>query len=495
MSSDQILILAPRGRDAVLAIQLLAQSELVAQPCETIEELIAAIPETGCAIITAEMLDDPARAALVKALAAQPPWSDFPIILFPPRGTERVPDALAIAAELGNITILERPVQGHTLVSAVVAALRGRRRQYDAREAIERRDQFLAMLGHELRNPLAVIVLAIDSLQDAVGDRCEKQCSMIERQTKHLARLVDDLLDVARVTSGRVTLRREPVDLAEVIERCVQGAELKARGRGIAIVLAIAERPIVVDGDVVRLEEIFSNLLTNAIKYSTDGAPIEVRVVRDRDTCIIDVEDHGVGIAPESIGSVFELFAQVAPAIDRSSGGLGIGLTIVRGLVELHGGCVAARSAGLGHGATFQVRLPVTPAPIAEAPAPGADEPAQQRVLLVDDNLDLLDMTRMLLETLGCNVDTASDGADGLAQLVAAPPDIAFIDIGLPLLDGLEIARRARREVGQAPYLVAMTGYGQAEDRRRALDAGFDAHLTKPVTVEEIQRALAASRG
>jgi signal transduction histidine kinase/CheY-like chemotaxis protein len=494
---ELVLVWAGRGRDGMLATQLLNRHGLRAAECPSIDELIERAPHVGCAVITAEMLTATARRALAEALAAQPPWSDFPIILFAPRGVDRADEALEAVKLLVNISILERPVHSGTLISAVTAALRGRRRQYQAREAIHGRDQFLAMLGHELRNPLAAIILGLEMLPPT-PDAESKQRTIIERQARHLARLVDDLLDVARVTSGKVTLQREPIDLELVIQRCVHGAELAARARAITLHATASEQPLVIDGDLVRLEEVFNNLIANALKYSPEHSRVEIAARRDGDRCVVEVIDTGIGIAGDMLGRVFDLFAQAESTLDRSQGGLGVGLTLVRALVELHGGSIEARSDGLGLGTRFVVRFPLSAAP-ARPTTPShrevlASEPVGVRVVLVEDNLDFLEMTKALLEASGALVETASDGNAGAALILTGQPDIAFVDIGLPGIDGYQVARRIRANGNTSSYLVAISGYGQPEDHQRALAAGFDQHLTKPVTAASLKQAIATSR-
>ena len=489
--SSLVLVWTPRGRDGKLATELLARTGLHAVECATVEDVVAGIASAGCAVIAAEALTEAARAALVTALAAQPPWSDFPIVLFAPRGTDRTDDVLAAMKILGNVTILERPVHSGTLVSAVVSALRGRARQYEAREAIRRRDQFLAMLGHELRNPLGSIVLALETMPLPDDHPAARQRAIIDRQAHHLARLVDDLLDVARVTSGKVNLQRAPLDLREVVQRCVAAAELVARGRALEVTLEAPSRPLVIDGDLVRLEEVFNNLLGNAIKYSPDGTRIHVRLASEGRWHTVEIHDGGIGIAPAMLPRVFELFEQATPTLDRRQGGLGVGLTLVRALVELHGGTVEAQSDGLGHGSRFTVRLPPSQAeaPLTASRLPPVRE-APVTIVVVEDNADLLAMTKELLEATGAVVHTASDGPTGLATIIDVGPDLAIIDIGLPGLDGYQIAQRLRG-LDAAACLVAMTGYGQPEDRQRAHAAGFDLHLTKPVTSTALQQAIA----
>ena len=496
-ASARVVVWAPRGRDGVLACQLIERHGLIAEEITSIGQLVTAVADAGCAVVTAEVLGSREREELSSALAAQPPWSDFPIILSAARGAngvDRSDEVLVAVKELGNVTILDRPVQSRSLISAVMAALRARLRQYEAREAIVRRDQFLAMLGHELRNPLGAILLAAEALQTGKGERAERQRAIVERQSRHLARLVDDLLDVARVTTGKVQLQLQPLDLVEVVRRCVHGAELAASSRGIALHADLGDTPLPIEGDLVRLEEVFNNLISNALRYSPPGAHVSVRAYRVDDRCLIEVTDTGNGLAPEMVRRVFELFVQAEATLDRSKGGLGIGLTLARALVELHHGSITARSAGLGQGSTFVVELPLARSS-ARTTTPShlvaVDEPLRQRVLLIEDNPDLLETTKELLEDVGCTVESATDGADGLAKLLAAPPDVAFVDIGLPTLDGYAIAMQARAQ-GARSHLVAISGYGQIEDRERAFAAGFDEHLTKPVSRATLVATLKA---
>jgi len=491
--STRVLVWAPRGRDAMLAVQLIERHEIAACEVHSLSELLEGITTAGCAVIAAEALvSSAAREQLRAALAAQPPWSDFPIVLFTNRGIDHADEALAAVTAFGNVTLLPRPVQSGTLITALVAALRGRRRQYEARDAIAGRDQFLAMLGHELRNPLGAITLALETMPEAPGT--ERSRTILDGQTRHLSRLVNDLLDVARVTSGKVHLQIATLDLGHVARRCILASEQAARARGITLEDALGPVPLLVDGDLVRLEEVFTNLLFNAIKYSHDGSRVTLRSRLTEHSCAVDVIDTGIGIAPGMLDRVFELFAQADVALVRSAGGLGIGLTLVKSLVQLHHGTVTASSKGLGRGSTFTVEFPRSFSPLPAAPASALATPAArpQRVLLVEDNPDLLDLTKAVLEARGCEVECAIDGADGLERLVASGPDIAFIDIGLPELDGYGVASRAR-EQGVTSYLVAMTGYGQPADRRRSNEAGFDYHLTKPVSGEMLLDALTAA--
>lgn len=499
---ERVLVLAPAGRDAALAIELFKRHEIGAVRCVSVSDIAAGIRDAGCALITQEALSRAAIELLEAELLAQPAWSDFPFILLVPK-PEPGSYTTNTWRALGNVTVLERPTQSRTLLSAVNAALRARRRQYEVREAIQRRDQFLAMLGHELRNPLAAIALA--TATDVVKDEeSRRQREIVARQTRHLSRLVDDLLDVARVTTGKVILHNVTLDINEVLRRCLQAAQMGAQKSRIEIVPDLWPQPLCVLGDMVRLEEVFGNLLWNAIKYSPPHTRIYVTTTLEGDRCVLEVRDTGIGIAPEMLARVFDLFTQAEVSLDRTQAGLGIGLTLVKSLVELHGGSVSAHSNGIGTGSRFRVSLPLSTAALAEVVPMSTLEdeppPSPLPVLVVDDNMDLLEMTKEVLEGFGCEVQTASDGPSGLAQLCAFRPALAFIDIGLPGLDGYRLVTEARanpalRAASLRPWLVALTGYGQPEDRQRALAAGFDQHLTKPVSINALRQAIRDASG
>jgi signal transduction histidine kinase/CheY-like chemotaxis protein len=495
--SERILVLAPIGRDGELAARAVREAGLDAQVCADAHDLCAQIEAgAGAALLTEEALDASSMMALVQRISTQPPWSDFPLVVFSglkAASGERPVDRLA---RLLNVTILDRPVHVRTAMSAISSALRSRRRQYEARRAIRQRDQFLAMLGHELRNPLGAIVLASYSLNERVGDDAlvRKHYGVIERQTKHLTRLIDELLDVARITSGKVTLRRAPMDLGALIANCLQAHESATRASELTLALELPEEPIIVDGDPVRLEQIIANIVTNAIKYTPPGGRICVRLCATTAVAQVIVRDTGSGISPALLGRVFDLFAQAEDTLARSRGGLGIGLTVVRQLVELHGGTVTAKSDGIGGGSEFTVVLPRLLAADAPAAPPAVRvEIAPHRIVVLEDNDDVREGLRDLLARSGHSVTTAEDGNEGAALITRSAPDLAFIDIGLPGIDGYEVARRVRREIGARPVLVALTGYGQAEDRQRALAAGFNVHMTKPIDVGQLERVLGSA--
>ena len=371
----------------------------------------------------------------------------------------------------------------------LIAELQGRNEEL--READRRKDQFLAMLAHELRNPLAPVSNAVRLLQDYGADPGirERALAAAGRQVRHMARLVDDLLDVSRIRSGKVRLREEVVDLARVVHDAVQGVEDLVTSRRHALTVNVPEVPLLVLGDAVRLTQIVENLLTNAAKYTDPGGHLRVELRREGDEAVLAVQDDGIGIPPELVGGIFELFVQVEQSVDRSRGGLGIGLSLVKNLVDMHRGEVRVTSAGPGQGSTFTVRLPVVEdGTAALAPAPAAAERGsapRRDILLIEDNADIRETLAELLRRRGHTVREAEGGHAGIELARAAPPEIALVDIGLPELDGFEVAARLR-ELAPAARLVALTGYGGAEDRRRGSEAGFRAHLVKPVDIDEL---------
>ncbi len=493
--SERILVLAPIGRDGELAAQAIRTAGLQAFVCVTAAELCSEIERgAGAALLTEEALNPASIDALSRSIGSQPPWSDFPLIVF--SGIRSVPSERPIdyLARLLNVTILDRPVHVRTAMSAINSALRSRRRQYEARRAIRQRDQFLAMLGHELRNPLGAIVLASYTLREAVGtDVTLQRChAVIDRQTKHLARLIDELLDVARMTSGKVILRREPINLTRLVGTCLQTLEVAARASELTLHAHLQPVPILIDADAVRIEQVITNIVTNATKYTPPGGRIDVTLTHDATEATIRVRDTGSGIAAPLLHRVFDLFAQAEDTLARSRGGLGIGLTIVRQLVELHGGRVTAKSDGVGRGSEFTVTLPllIGVQEVLSVPGLAGSRVTAQRIVVLEDNEDVREGLRALLTRDGHSVTTAEDGTLGAALIVADPPDLAFIDIGLPGIDGYEVARRVRQTLGERPVLIALTGYGQTEDRQRALAAGFNVHLTKPIDRAQLERVL-----
>jgi signal transduction histidine kinase/CheY-like chemotaxis protein len=385
------------------------------------------------------------------------------------------------------------------LAHLAAIALDNARLYEELREGDRRKDEFLATLAHELRNPLAPIrnALRILRLAQRDGDAAEQARAMIERQVGQMVRLVDDLLDVSRISRGKLTLRRERVDLASVVEAALETSRPAIVAGGHALRVELPDEPLWLDGDATRLAQIFLNLLNNAARYTTAPGHIELRVARDGDAAVVSVRDTGIGIPAEMLPRVFDMFMQANDrSAERDGGGLGIGLTLVKQLVELHHGTVEARSDGAGKGSEFVVRLPLAP-PAADVPAPAPDavpRPAEnrgQRVLVVDDNRDAVESLAMLLEMMGHEVRTASDGVEALEVATEFVPDVVLLDLGLPRLSGYEVAQRLRLLDGCArTRLVALTGWGQEEDRRRSREAGFDHHLVKPVDPDALDALL-----
>ncbi|MCS0631918.1 response regulator [Telluria mixta] len=373
-------------------------------------------------------------------------------------------------------------------------------REMEERRAAERKssakDEFLAMLGHELRNPLSAISSAgsLLGMPGVSGESIARARLIIQRQSQHLSRIVDDLLDLSRAMSGKILLSRKRLDIATLVSSCLDTFRATGRTAGYDIDAQLA--PAWVDGDATRLEQIATNLIDNALKYTPAGGRIEITVVPIGEEIVLRVSDSGVGIAPDLLPHVFDVFVQGAISIDRSQGGLGIGLSLVRRLVELHGGTVSATSPGNSSGSTFEIRLPRTDAALAgDAPASALPQEAgKPKVLLIEDNDDGREMMATMLASFGYPVLQAGDGLEGVRVACAETPDVALVDIGLPGIDGYEVARRLRQDpAARAIRLIAVTGYGLEEDQRRVMEAGFDLHLVKPVDLNALLEQLAAA--
>ena len=369
-------------------------------------------------------------------------------------------------------------------------------REIEERQAAERKshakDEFLAMLGHELRNPLSAISSAssLIGLPGAGPDTIVRAKQIIQRQSQHLSRIVDDLLDLSRAMSGKILLARQQLDLSSLVGACLE--TFRATGRTGNYTLNVDLAPGWVDGDPTRLEQIATNLIDNALKYTPQGGTIGVSIGGDSSEVVLTVSDSGVGIAPDLLPHVFDVFVQGAITIDRAQGGLGIGLALVRRLVELHGGSVSARSGGASAGSTFEIRLPraVPASPEPEQPMHGHSG-GKPNVLLIEDNEDGREMMATMLDAYGYVVSHAGDGVQGVEMAFAEAPDVALVDIGLPGIDGYEVARRLRKDPAtRGIKLIALTGYGLAEDQRRVLEAGFDLHLVKPVGIDKLLEAI-----
>lgn len=369
--------------------------------------------------------------------------------------------------------------------------------EIEERQAAERKshakDEFLAMLGHELRNPLSAIAsaAALIDMPGAPAEMGSRARQIIQRQSQHLSRIVDDLLDLSRAMSGKILLARKPVDLASLVGACLDTFRATGRTGGYRINVDLEQNWV--DGDPTRLEQVATNLIDNALKYTPAGGTIDITIALEGDDVLLTVRDTGVGISSDLLPHVFDVFVQGTISLDRAQGGLGIGLSLVRRLVELHGGSVDATSGGASEGSAFIIRLPRAQAPQQAVPDYGTPEEPNARpaVLLIEDNEDGREMMATMLEVYGYPVLQSGDGLDGVALATAHLPNVALVDIGLPGIDGYEVARRLRANAAtSAMRLIALTGYGLVEDQRRVLEAGFDMHLVKPVDIAQLLGAL-----
>jgi two-component system CheB/CheR fusion protein len=374
-----------------------------------------------------------------------------------------------------------------------------KRAEEKTQDAVRRRDEFLAMLSHELRNPLGAVVSAMALLkeQSAEPDQQAKVLQIVERQAQQMARLLDDLLEASRITQDKIELRRSVIDLRSVVKDAVDAVRNLMDSRGLAFSVEIDAEPIYVDGDAARLQQINVNLLSNAAKYTPRGGHVALTARREGEEAVVSVSDDGAGIPKDMLESAFELFVQSRRTLDRAEGGLGVGLTLVRGLVTKHGGTVTAKSDGEGKGSEFVVRLPLSARPAAsqelEPRSPGIELSKGSKIVVIEDNADSREVLCALLAHAGFQCRSADNGAAGLELIEEFAPLAAVIDIGLPEIDGLELARRIRKSRHRDIFLIALTGYGQRGDRELALQAGFDEHLVKPVDFSAL-RALLGDR-
>jgi len=507
----RVLFLAATARDGETTAAVLSPLGIPVHICANFTDLMREIAVgAGVVMLPEEAATAQHNASLGRALAAQPQWSDLPVLVLTRPGADSA-EAGAAVKMLGNVTLLERPLRVATLVSVVATALRARERQYQIREhlaeraraeealrlADHRKDEFLATLGHELRNPLAPLLtglqlLRASGLQDPAVIRVS---GVMERQIAHLVRLVNDLLEVSRITRGLIHVDRVAVDLMSIINAAVETCRPAIDASRHQLTIDSCAEPLTVNGDAVRLTQVFANLVTNAAKYTTERGHIRVRLRADDGRAVVSVSDDGIGIAPDQLTSVFEMFTQLDRSNRLGQGGLGIGLTLVRSLVEMHGGTVTAHSEGIGKGSEFIVSLPLAPAAAAHTskqPMPQRFPP--RRVLIVDDNHDAAETLGELLTTLGATVRVAHSGHAALDMLDTFEPEAILLDIGMPELDGYDVARSIRSNDRHANLLIiALTGWGQAEDERRSRAAGFDHHIVKPPDIVRLHDLLANS--
>lgn len=504
--SETVLVLAPSEPDVSVIQTVLNQAELTGRFCTDMEELCRGIEAgAGVALVADEVLTAEAMRGLVDLLNRQPSWSDLPVVvLFQDVGPSATVNLrmLDLLGPLGNVTIVERPASPITLASTLQCALRARRRQYQVRDLLEqrarqsrRREHFWNLLAHELRNALSTIRHAAEIL-DQIGSPARpavEQRASISRQTTRLARLTDDLVEMSQILAGRLVLERVPVNLRELVGRCLAGVADEVDAHRHTLVLTGASESLVVEGDPQRLEQVVTHLLTNAIHYTPPGGRIELSLAHDSGEAVLRVRDTGVGLAPEEQRHLFRPLTDTNDLPeDRPEGGLRIGLTLVQHLVTLHGGKVSASSPGPGKGSEFVVRLPLRET-AAEAPKPDGGQRVPRsirRVLVIEDNADNRETLRLMLQLWGYQVQVADNGTEGVHKALSWFPQVALVDIGLPGQDGYQVAQALREAMGPRIFLIAMTGYGQPHDRMRALESGFDRHLVKPVDPEFLQELL-----
>jgi signal transduction histidine kinase len=375
----------------------------------------------------------------------------------------------------------------------------------EAETARRTKDEFLALLGHELRNPLAPILTALELMKMREDGAVLRERAVIERQVRHLVRLVDDLLDVSRITRGKIELKRCAVEVCQIVSQGIETASPLLEERSHNLRVSVPRRGLLVDVDEPRMAQVVANLLTNAAKYTDPGGQIFVTATRENASIVVRVKDSGAGISPEMLPRVFDMFVQGKQSLDRTEGGLGLGLTIVRNVVELHGGNVSARSDGCGKGTEMELRLPALPQQMLDLSVRPSEEPVTEtsrprlvgrRVLVVDDNSDAAETLADILRELGHTTSVAHDGPTALAAAAAFRPHVALLDIGLPVMDGYELARRLREQPElDKTKLFAITGYGQESDRERSRAAGFQEHLVKPIDLARLATLIDGAAG
>lgn len=507
-----VLLLPATRRDAVVTQALLAREKLSCVVCRNAEELAGHFRENaGAILLTDDAFHDPGIEQVMAVLQEQPPWSDIPSVLLC-RAGHQSKIAARVIGSLRNVTVLDRPTPTRTLISSLKAALRARERQYQMRaqfvtlqssevalkrasdalqDANRRKDEFLAMLAHELRNPLAPLRNAGEILRRQVLDsQAQKVVALITRQVTQLTRLVDDLLDVSRITEGLIELRRAPVDVSSILLQACESVEQLLRQKGHKLSIEEGCRSLYVHGDHARLVQSVANVLTNAAKYTDHNGVITLSTRRDGANVVIAITDNGIGISPELLPRLFDLFVQGERSLDRSQGGLGIGLSVVKRLVEMHGGRITASSAGPGQGSAFEIVLPLIRSSLPEVTEIVPPTRTKRRILVVDDNQDAADTLARVLELDGHSIEVVYTAHDAIARATATLPEVILLDIGLPDISGYEVATRLRPML-KMTQIIALTGYGQAEDVRKAGAAGFDAHVIKPVDLERLARIMA----
>jgi signal transduction histidine kinase/ActR/RegA family two-component response regulator len=538
-ADERVLLLAPTGRDAHMISRVLGEEGVATEACADIEEFCQKLTDgAGAAFITEEALTPRALNCLVEVLAEQPPWSDFPLLLLTSGGANAPVNlrVLKTLGDAGNVTLIERPTRVITLVSALHAALRARRRQYEVREhllaqkraqedrallleeaeaANRTKDEFLATMSHELRTPMTAILGWAQLMRSNMLKETDfsHALEIVERNARAQTKLIDDLLDISRIITGKLRLDVRVVDLAAVIEAVLDSLRPTAEARAIRLQPLLDPQAGPVSGDTDRLQQVVWNLVSNAIKFTPKGGRVQVMLARINSHVEITVSDSGKGISPEFLPHVFDRFRQADGSTTRRQGGLGLGLSIVRQLVELHGGMVSVESEGEGQGATFIVQLPLMATRRSDAgaatqrrhPTAGGDTSfdcppslAGLRVLVVDDEPDTRGLLRKVLEGCGSEVTTAGSTAEAMEAIARAKPDVLISDIGMPEEDGYQLIGKMRAlEASLADRIpaIALTAYARVEDRVRALNAGFQVHVPKPIEPAELVAVVASLTG
>ncbi|HEX8088016.1 MAG TPA: ATP-binding protein [Blastocatellia bacterium] len=516
---EQVLILAPTGRDAALTHQILIEAGISSEVCKDMEGLCLKFDTgVGAALLTEEALTESGIKRLIEALGRQPAWSDIPLILFA-TNFESAGVLLNTLGNRANVMILERPINIGVLIGAVRSSLRGRRRQYGSRDLLEKLEEadrqkniFLATLSHELRTPLNAMVGWTDLLTGHGLSEAEfnRAIETIKRNMKSLTLLINDMLDISRIVSGKLQLNVSNLNLVALIETATRSVDFMAESKGIRLRTTFGCSDCHVLGDPDRLQQVVTNLLTNAIKFTPEGGRIDVRLERIDSHAQIIVSDNGRGISPEFLPYVFDRFLQADGSYTRTQGGLGLGLAIVRHLLEMHGGSIHAESEGEGKGATFFVSLPLRPSHLQAAGPGGAGLSVGSlelsddlwlkgvRVLVVDDERDSREMLATMLTEYGAEVTVASSVDEALHTIVRESadglPHVLVSDIGMPGKDGYDLIRELRAlgpEKGGRIPAVALTGYASTDEKERAVSEGFQMHIAKPVKLAELAAIIA----
>jgi two-component system CheB/CheR fusion protein len=505
LQEERVLILAPTGRDADLAGQVLLRAGIISKSFQTVEALChEAEAGAGALLFTDEAFNERATRCLTDWLSQQPPWSDPPFLLLVSNEIS-AENLLKDFGARASVTILERPIHLATFTSAMRAALSARRRQYEIRDLLDRleeanrlKDEFLATLSHELRSPLNSMVgnaeILLRSPQTQQLPFVRKSAETIKRNATAQATLISDLLDLSRVQTGKLALDKQVISLTSVINDAVETVRESAIAKQITITVKLGQESLFIKADSVRIEQVVWNLLNNSIKFTNDGGHITLSLAREQGQAKLVVEDNGQGIDPDFLPHIFDMFRQADAGTTRYHGGMGIGLALVRQLVELHGGRVEAASEGAGRGARFSVWLPVEKVQAESEQAAAqvkSGELAGLHILVVDDTPDSVEMMRFLLKIEGADVRTASSGAEALQIAEIEKFDLIISDVAMPAMDGYEMMRELRkRSNGNCPRAIAVTGFGRDEDIERARAAGFSSHITKPVSLEHLVEVI-----